>query len=289
MNLHGFKYVLTGSITDHTFLVFNREGENFKVIVVMPLLPAFEGEIGTPTGRSIGAITHWNYRSICRGSHSLLQRLTELVGDPSKFISFYGLRTHSEMHGKPVTQLLYVHSKMMIVDDSTVIIGSANINDRSMLGKRDSEIASIIKDKEFVTSVMDGKEYLAGKFAFNLRSRLFREHLGLLDSPGSDVDIRDVVSESFYEDVWMATAKKNTEIYEEVFHCIPTDQVRSLSDMAAYKSLKSLDREDPGEARARLRGVKGYLVQLPLQFLEKEDLRPPVGSSEFFVSDGVFT
>lgn len=250
---------------------------------------SLSGEIGTPTGRSIGAITHWNYRSICRGSHSLLQRLTELVGDPSKFISFYGLRTHSEMHGKPVTQLLYVHSKMMIVDDSTVIIGSANINDRSMLGKRDSEIASIIKDKEFVTSVMDGKEYLAGKFAFNLRSRLFREHLGLLDSPGSDVDIRDVVSESFYEDVWMATAKKNTEIYEEVFHCIPTDQVRSLSDMAAYKSLKSLDREDPGEARARLRGVKGYLVQLPLQFLEKEDLRPPVGSSEFFVSDGVFT
>ena len=28
---------------------------------------------------------------------------------------------------------------------------SANINDRSMLGKRDSEIAAIIKDKEFVS------------------------------------------------------------------------------------------------------------------------------------------
>lgn len=266
----------------------HREGENFKVIVVMPLLPAFEGEIGTTTGRSIGAITHWNYRSICRGSHSLFQRLTELVGDPSKFITFYGLRTHSEIHGKPVTELVYVHSKMMIVDDNTVIIGSANINDRSMLGKRDSEIASIMKDKEFVPSVMDGKEYQAGKFAFNLRSRLFREHLGLLDSP-SDVDIRDVVSKSFYEDVWMATAKKNTEIYEEVFHCMPTDQVRSLSDMAAYKSLKNLDKEDPGQARARLRGVRGYLVKLPLHFLEKEDLRPPVGSSEFFVSEGVFT
>ena len=39
---------------------------------------SLSGEIGTATGRSIGAITHWNYRSICRGSHSLLQRLTEL-------------------------------------------------------------------------------------------------------------------------------------------------------------------------------------------------------------------
>ena len=35
----------------------------------------------------------------------------------------------------------------MIVDDDIVIIGSANINDRSMMGSRDSEIAIIIRDK----------------------------------------------------------------------------------------------------------------------------------------------
>ena len=38
----------------------------------------FAGEIGTASGRSIGAITHWNYRSISRGSQSLLERLNEL-------------------------------------------------------------------------------------------------------------------------------------------------------------------------------------------------------------------
>jgi phosphatidylserine/phosphatidylglycerophosphate/cardiolipin synthase-like enzyme len=38
-----------------------------------------------------------------------------------------------------------VHSKLLIADDHLVICGSANINDRSMLGKRDSEIAVIIK------------------------------------------------------------------------------------------------------------------------------------------------
>ena len=36
---------------------------------------------------------------------------------------------------------MYVHSKGMIVDDEYVIIGSANINQRSMEGTRDTEIA----------------------------------------------------------------------------------------------------------------------------------------------------
>lgn len=135
---------------------------------------------------------------------------------------------------------------------------------------------------------MDAKEYKAGRFAFSLRSRLFREHLGMLDST-SDDDIRDVVSDTFYKDLWQATAKKNTEIYDKVFHCIPTDHVRSFADLNTYKSLKSLAKEAPGQARTRLRDVRGYLVELPLHFLENEDLRPPIGSSEYMVPAEVFT
>lgn len=37
--------------------------------------------------------------------------------------------------------MIYVHSKGMIVDDEYVLIGSANINQRSMEGTRDTEIA----------------------------------------------------------------------------------------------------------------------------------------------------
>ena len=36
---------------------------------------------------------------------------------------------------------IYVHSKMMVVDDAYVIVGSANLNQRSMAGSRDTEIA----------------------------------------------------------------------------------------------------------------------------------------------------
>jgi phospholipase D1/2 len=34
----------------------------------------------------------------------------------------------------------------MIVDDEIALIGSANINDRSLMGSRDSEIAMVIYD-----------------------------------------------------------------------------------------------------------------------------------------------
>ena len=39
-----------------------------------------------------------------------------------------------------MTEQIYVHSKLMIVDDDVVVMGSANINDRSMRGSRDSEV-----------------------------------------------------------------------------------------------------------------------------------------------------
>lgn len=37
--------------------------------------------------------------------------------------------------------MIYVHAKGMIVDDEYVILGSANINQRSLAGTRDTEIA----------------------------------------------------------------------------------------------------------------------------------------------------
>jgi phospholipase D1/2 len=35
---------------------------------------------------------------------------------------------------------------MLIVDDDAALIGSANINDRSQIGVRDSEIALVVED-----------------------------------------------------------------------------------------------------------------------------------------------
>ncbi len=40
----------------------------------------------------------------------------------------------------------------MIVDDRLVIIGSANINERSQRGDRDSETAAVIRDTDMIDS-----------------------------------------------------------------------------------------------------------------------------------------
>lgn len=57
---------------------------------------------------------------------------------------------------------------------SAPTLGSANINDRSLLGKRDSELAVLIEDTEMELSLMDGVEYQAGRFALSLRKHCFR-------------------------------------------------------------------------------------------------------------------
>ena len=62
----------------------------------------------------------------------------------------------------PKTEIIYIHSKLMIVDDNVVIMGSANINDRSMLGCRDSEIAIIVQDQKKVKSKMNKKPFKVG-------------------------------------------------------------------------------------------------------------------------------
>ena len=52
--------------------------------------------------------------------------------------------------------LIYFFSKMMIVDDSYIIVGSANINERSMSGTRDTEMAvRVIHMDVFFTSIYD--------------------------------------------------------------------------------------------------------------------------------------
>ena len=42
-------------------------------------------------------------------------------------------------------ETIYVHSKLAIADDRLAIIGSSNINDRSLLGDRDSEVAILVE------------------------------------------------------------------------------------------------------------------------------------------------
>lgn len=166
----------------------------------------------------------------------------------------------------------------MIVDDNLVICGSANINDRSLTGKRDSEVALIIEvsglmnllmrhvvicnriqDVDFEPSIMDGQPYQAGRFAYSLRRRLFREHLGLLTSDSekaAEMDVRDPVADSFYKGTWLRVASLNTKIYEQVFRCIPCDDVTTFAQLREFQSHLPLAFTEPSVAKQKLTQIQ---------------------------------
>uniref|UniRef100_A0A087XTJ1 Phospholipase n=1 Tax=Poecilia formosa TaxID=48698 RepID=A0A087XTJ1_POEFO len=265
-----------------------REGTKYRVYVVTPLLPGFEGDINTGGGSAIQAVMHFNYRTMNKGEHSIISQLRAEMGDQwMNYISFTGLRTHADLEGTLVTELIYVHSKMLIADDNTVIIGSANINDRSMLGKRDSEVAVIVEDSETVDAVMDGQPYRAGKFALQLRLECFRMILGANTDPS--IDVSDPISELFYKETWMATCARNASIYQKVFRCLPSSDVRNISELEGFLAKPGLAREDPARAQEELKKIRGFLVQFPLQFMSEQNLLPPIGCKEAMVPMEVWT
>ena len=81
--------------------------------------------------------------------------------------------------------MIYVHSKLMVVDDSYLITGSANINQRSLDGDRDTELAvGMFQPQHVLTRARDGSApHRPGPRGevFNFRMSLFREHLHVMD------------------------------------------------------------------------------------------------------------
>ena len=65
--------------------------------------------------------------------------------------------------------MIYVHSKLMLIDDKYGIIGSANLNERSLNGNRDSEICAA-----FWNNVQENPSAQLSDF----RKRIWTEHLG---------------------------------------------------------------------------------------------------------------
>lgn len=300
----------------------------------MPAVPAFAGDLQGEGALGTRAIMEFQYNSICRGGHSILETLVQSgVPDPSRYINFYNLRTYDRiaatlptveaasgvryedarrdfdasysapdpshagdaydryqsaasslpaptwdsvatcatLSGPPlpsvpwtgppsseldafVSEQLYIHSKVLIADDLVVLIGSANLNDRSQLGSHDSEIAVVIEDPTPIRTTMAGHPYTASAFASSLRRQLFRRHLGLLphqapDRPDAnwtpsapnlydwgtreDRLVADPLSQD-YLSLIRTTAATNTTLFHRAFHPVPNDAVRTWAEYDAF-------------------------------------------------------
>lgn len=253
--------------------------ENFHVFVVLPLLPAFEGAVDDSSAAVLRVELHWEYATICRGVNSIFEQLRMHPGirDPEKYISFYGLRTHAvSPGGEPTTEIVYVHSKLMIVDDEYVLLGSANINDRSLIGSHDSEVAVVIHDPTRCASTLNSTPTEVSSFAYSLRLKLWKEHSGIEE----ESVLQDPLNPEFVAR-WKGIAKRNTEFYREVFQCYPDDTMERIADIKAKAALARPHTYDPSTP-------KGLLTQFPLNFLCKENLKLSVFNTEFYIPEQNF-
>ncbi|GBG32568.1 Phospholipase D, partial [Hondaea fermentalgiana] len=253
----------------------------FKVIVVIPLLPGFDGYV--QESASIRRVLYYEYRCINRGPNSLFQNLLHKGINPDEHIFFCGLRTWETLGGgapsssskadeilglrQLATELIYVHSKVLIVDDAKCIIGSGNINDRSLAGNRDTEFAVVIEASA-----------KGSNFVRAFRLALMSEHWGVQDSP---LDPLWEMLRSPWRDAHFARlveiAQTNTKAFEDIFPCLPRNDVRDAADLRRYSDSRYVvvDSSNAIEHFLSTR-VKGHIVEFPLHFLSQYELRPGI-------------
>jgi len=169
-------------------------GEQFRVYIVVPMWPE-----GLPESGSVQAILDWQRRTMEMMYTDIAQALRAKQiydANPKDYLTFFCLANREvKKSGEYIPQehpeqdsdykraqenrrfMIYVHAKMMIVDDEYIIIGSANINQRSMDGARDSEIAMGAYQPYHLAVNEPARGQIHG-----FRMSLWYEHTGLLDN-----------------------------------------------------------------------------------------------------------
>lgn len=162
--------------------------------VVIPMHPE-----GMPSDTAIQEMLFWQRNTM----HMMYSRIAQALhrygikGHPTRYLMFFCLGKREAPDAIPPnleqpwfwTQaaklfksrrfMIYVHSKLMIIDDSYLITGSANINQRSLDGDRDSELAVGLFQPSHVMNTQS--EQCPQGEIFKFRMALFREHLHCMD------------------------------------------------------------------------------------------------------------
>nr|GMC70887.1 phospholipase D alpha 4 [Ipomoea batatas] len=169
-----------------------RANERFAAYIVMPMWPE-----GAPESDSVQDILHWTRETMKMMYRIIGEAIAESGNShfhPRDFLNFFCLANREEpIKGEFVPPysphpsshywkaqkhrrfMVYVHSKLMIVDDTYLLIGSANVNQRSMDGQRDTEIAIGCYQSRSEEAVIDHGDIHA------YRMSLWYEHTGKAD------------------------------------------------------------------------------------------------------------
>ncbi|WP_189458744.1 phospholipase [Jeongeupia chitinilytica] len=230
-------------------------GERFHVYMVLPVHP--EGTLDT---LNIMTQVFLTQQSLHLGSYSLINRIRgaicvkrlmdktpglslraardkvvampiekleqDLEHDWKDYLTLLNLRNWDMLDGKPVTEQIYVHSKLVIADDLVAVLGSANINDRSLQGDRDSELAIWVKDGTQGTTkpITGGTPIPVSPAIHQLRVDLWKKHFGLSGKVRPANELAGVLEKPADPATWKAIQKRaqaNAATYETSFPFIP--------------------------------------------------------------------
>ncbi|CAF1710606.1 BnaC03g62540D [Brassica napus] len=164
-----------------------RAKERFAVYVVIPMWPE-----GDPKSGPMQEILYWQSQTMQMMYDVIARELKSVQSNahPLDYLNFYclGKREQFPDHDMPATNvsavtdsykfkrfMIYVHAKGMVVDDEYVLMGSANINQRSMAGTKDTEIAMGAYQPHH-TWANKGKHPRGQVYGY--RMSLWAEHLG---------------------------------------------------------------------------------------------------------------
>lgn len=193
----------------------------------------------------VGAMpTSANEIGLLMASHGQLNKWKE-------YLTVLNLRNYGHTSTTVLTELVYVHTKLLIVDDAVAVIGSANINDRSLNGNGDTELAAVVVDDADakLTDLGGGAKVVTRHFARELRMQLWRKHLGMLvDEPSSTgvkqgavpagINIETPVDAATIRGI-QSLATANRAAYNEVFTHTPRDSFKTMEEgRAAYKKMR---------------------------------------------------
>ncbi|CAL9178231.1 phospholipase D gamma 1-like [Musa acuminata AAA Group] len=170
-----------------------KANERFSAYIVIPMWPE-----GNPTGAPTQRILFWQNKTMQMMYETIYTALKEVglenIYEPQDYLNFFclGNREASDLNSasqnaeispqalakKNRRFMIYVHSKGMIVDDEFVIMGSANINQRSLEGTRDTEIAmGAYQPQHTWARKLSGPR---GQI-FGYRMSLWAEHIGTVE------------------------------------------------------------------------------------------------------------
>ncbi|XP_058086956.1 phospholipase D beta 1-like [Magnolia sinica] len=173
-----------------------KANERFSAYVVIPMWPE-----GAPTKAPLQRILFWQNKTM-QMMYDVVYKALEEAGlektyEPRDYLNFFCLGNREVVEGSNATNgsaavaktpqeltqknrrfMIYVHSKGMIVDDEYVILGSANINQRSLEGTRDTEIAMGAYQPHQTWARRQSRPH--GQI-YGYRMSLWAEHIGALE------------------------------------------------------------------------------------------------------------